>query len=49
MDNQSGLPAVRRPIIRVPAMLVWTMGMTSPSSASKAELKFVLAPILVRQ
>lgn len=30
-------PAVRRPIIRVPPMLVCTIGMTSPSSASNAE------------
>lgn len=30
-------PAVRRPMMRVPAMLVCTMGMVSPSSLSKAE------------
>jgi hypothetical protein len=29
------LPAVRRPTIRVPAMVVWQMGITSWSSASK--------------
>lgn len=31
------LPAVNRPIIRVPPMLVCTIGMTSPSSLSNAE------------
>ena len=30
-------PAVSLPMMRVPAMLVWTMGITSPSSLSKAE------------
>lgn len=29
------LPAVRRPTIRVPAMVAWQIGMTSWSSASK--------------
>ena len=29
------LPAVRRPMMRVPAMVVWQMGITSWSSASK--------------
>lgn len=35
--------------MRVPAMEVCTMGMTSPSSLSKTEEKFALAPRATRQ
>lgn len=48
-QRNSDIPAVKRPIILVPPMLVCTIGMTSPSSASKAEKKFVLPWIAVRQ
>ena len=40
LDKEVGwisIPAVMRPTMRVPPMLVCTMGITSPSSASKAE------------
>ena len=36
-EIEPNIPAVRRPIIRVPPMLVWTIGTTSPNSLSKVE------------
>ncbi len=43
------LPTVMRPTSRVPAMLHFTTGMWSASSASKMELKFSDVPMAVRQ
>jgi len=42
-------PAVIRPTILVPATEVCTMGITSPSSASKTEWKFSEDPRATRQ
>lgn len=41
-QREKAYPTVRRPIIRVPAIVAWQMGMTSWSSASKT--LFPLAP-----
>ena len=36
-EQTKDIPAVNRPMILVPPMLVWTMGTTSPNSLSNAE------------
>ena len=42
-------PAVSRPMIRVPAIVVWITGMTSCSSASKTEKKLDEPATAVKQ